>query len=137
MRKAYYILLVQVLILSGCKTGDTHDGLIGWEISFGINGSNIDYTPGMTSDQLDSVCNIIATENGYRVIGSNHILLHKVADRNDLKTKTMDFAWCVDERVKALWGKDVQVDSRYSKLQIIFDADFDTQTEIVAIYRYK
>ena len=137
MRNICYIFLAACLILCSCEKNDKQDGLIGWDISFGVRVLNFDPTPGLTSEQIDSICIVIATENEYKRIGSNHVVLHKVTDGKEVKQKAIDFAIAVDERIKEKWGQEVQVDSRYNKLQVVFDADFDTTTETVAIYKYK
>ncbi len=136
MRRICFIILACCLLCS-CEKKAKHDSLIGWEITFGVNAANEPAESGLTPDQLDSLCSASAKEIGYQTIGSNHVIIHDVSDRRDIKEKTMDFAWCVDDKVKALWGKEVKVDSRYNKLQIVFDFDYDSETDIIAIYRYK
>ena len=137
MRTIYFIFIALSLLLCGCTTSETQTGLIGWEITFGVKVSTEAVTPGLTFEAIDSICNVILTENEYEKLGVNHIILRKVKDTKEVKQKAIDFAKTVDNRIKDTWGEDVKVNSRYTKLQVVFDADFDATTETVAIYKYK
>lgn len=138
MRNIYYILIASCLLLCGCeKSEQQQDGLIGWEITFGVSVSGGTVTQGLTHEAINSICTTIATENEYDKLGANHVILHKVQDGKEVKQKAIDFAKAVDERIKYKWGEEVKVDSRYTKLQVVFDADYDMTTETVAIYKYK
>lgn len=137
MRSIYCLVIALSLLFCGCEKSEQQDGLIGWEISFGINVSTSTITPGLTSEYIDSICNVIAAESEYNKLGANHIILRKQKESKELKQKAIEFAKAVDQRIKAKWGNEVQVDSRYTKLQVAFDADYVTTTETVAIYKYK
>ena len=137
MRTIHFIVIAIGLLLCGCEKSEQQDGLIGWEISFGVNMSGEAITPGLTSEAIDSICTVVATENEYDKLGANHVILHKQKDGNELKQKAIEFAKAVDQRIKEKYGENVKVDSRYTKLQVTFDADYVTTTETVAIYKYK
>lgn len=137
MRTIYFIVIALSLLLCGCTTSETQTGLIGWEITFGVKVTGEAVTPGLTFEKIDSICDVIAAENEYEKLGVNHVILHKMKEGKEVKQKAIDFAKAVDGRIKDIWGEDVKVDSRYTKLQVVFDADFDATTETVAIYKYK
>ncbi len=137
MRNIYCLVIALSLLFCGCEKSEQQDGLIGWEISFGINVSTSTITPGLTSEYIDSICTVIAAESEYNKLGGNHVILRKLKEGNELKQKAIEFSKAVDQRIKEKWGNEVQVDSRYTKLQIAFDADYVTTTETVAIYKYK
>lgn len=137
MRYGYSILIALVIILCSCSKSDQQNGLIGWDITFGVSGSTSPAAPGLTAEGIDSICTIVAGENEYSKIGAKHIILRKVKDAVEAKQKAKDFSKAVDDRIKDQWGEVVLVDSRYTKLQVVFTSDFDTSTETVAIYKYK
>lgn len=137
MRYGYSILIALVIILCSCSKSDQQNGLIGWDIAFGVSGSTSPAAPGLTAEGIDSICTIVAGENEYSKIGAKHVILRKVKDAVEVKQKAKDFSKAVDDRIKDQWGEVVQVDSRYTKLQVVFTSDFDTSTETVAIYKYK
>ncbi len=137
MRYGYSILIALVIILCSCSKSDQQNGLIGWDITFGVSGSTSPAAPGLTAEGIDSICTIVAGENEYSKIGAKHVILRKVKDAVEVKQKAKDFSKAVDDRIKDQWGEVVQVDSRYTKLQVVFTSDFDTSTETVAIYKYK
>ena len=137
MRTIYCIVIALGLLLCGCEKSVQQDGLIGCEISFGVIVSNEAVTPGLTFEYIDSICTVIAAEGEYEKLGANHVILRKMKEGNELKQKAIEFAKAVDTRIKEKWGNEVQVDSRYTKLQVAFDADYVTTTETVAIYKYK
>lgn len=139
MKKVSLTIIAAVaLLLCSCKSKVTQDGLIGWDISFGINIlSIISHEPGLTHYDIDSICAVIAKENEYTELGDNHIILRDQKSMRDVRQVASELAQAVDSRVKSLWGDPVKVDNRYSTLQVAFDADFGSETETIAIYTYK
>ena len=140
MKKSIFasLLLAVALAFSSC-TDVTMDSFIYIEKNSSYSwSSNQSYTSGLDDDAINTLCAEVAKEKGYEMMNKYSVIIRAQKKRADVIDKAKDFADEFDKRVKAKYGSPVQVDTRYTKLQVNVVAEFgNTGKETVAVFTYK
>ena len=141
MKKSIFasILFAAALILSSCAAEVTMDSFIFVEKNSSFSwASGQPYTTGLDDDAINTLCAEVAKDKGYEMMNKYSVIIRAQKKRADVIDKAKDFANEFDKRVKAKYGSPVQVDTRYTKLQVNITAEFgNTGKETVAVFTYK